>query len=189
MHRWIAAMEAMHILADAMGDDLEHVAALRQGMLIAAFHTPLLRRVIIDDVPHIAHITPGFSCVPVRDMDNPLENDSATGELRVVLLEKEGLLSIERNMGPRQKDRAEQSDDDACTRAGREMMRTEDYCGQAGRQFASLLQMSIPCFGNAFAWAKEDTRRLDKFKYLEVVTRADKKDGKTPTYDIILRSS
>jgi len=184
----IQCMLAMQTLANNI--ELEDLNPLLAGIVIAALRNPLLRMITIDEKPHIAHV---FACgskgITWKFDDNPLENKSAKGDLRISAMEDSNVLLVEKNMGKVSEDEVSRSINERMESLGSSMMRTGNYLGRAGEEYSHLLHMTTRSHGSAFIWKRFTAYSLSDFETLKIVTRKEKNGYGFPTFDLVLSLS
>jgi hypothetical protein len=186
LKQWLESMRAMQTLTNI---GMEHMDMLLQGIAMTIFQNPLLRMIMIDEKPHIAHVTPYIGkTILLRFLDNPLENTSSKGDYRAKAATGSNTLIIEQNMGLRHKSDVERAIDKRCHEAGNDMMRTGDYTGRAGQEFSTLRNAMLSSYGSAFEWKAIEAHKLSEFKTLQIVQRKNDAWYDTPTFDLILSS-
>ena len=183
LQKWYEAVLAIQKLTEF---DLIHSNELLKGMALAMFRIPLLRMVIIDDCPYIAHVVPKMA---LRCMDNPLENSSKAGDCRAKIMRDSLLLEIEKNIGLKQKEEVSRSIDSRMRQLGAEMNRSGDYLGHHGQEFSTLLHITLPYCGSAFRWQRETAYNFSEFETMKIVERKEEKWNDMPTFDMILKSN
>lgn len=184
----IKCMLAMQTLANNI--ELEELNPLLAGIVIAALRNPLLRMVAIDEKPHIAHI---LACGPKGIIwkfdDNPLENKSSEGDLRISAMEDSNVLLVEKNIGKVPENEVSRSINERMASLKSSMMRTGDYLGRAGEEYSHLLHMTTRSHGSAFIWKRFTAYSLSDFETLKIVTRKEKNGYGFPTFDLVLSLS
>lgn len=184
----IQNMLAMQILANNI--ELEDMNPLLAGIVIAALRNPLLRMVIVDEKPHIAHV---LACGPKGIIwkfdDNPLENKSSKGDLRISAMEDSNVLLVEKNMGKVPENEVSRSISERMASLGSSMMRAGDYLGRAGEEYSHLLSMTTRSHGSAFTWKRVTAYNLSAFETLKIVKREEKDCYGFPTFDLVLSLS
>lgn len=184
--QWQLTMRSIMTLALTLGEDMRSLNPLLQGMVLAAFQSPLLRMVLINKKSYIAHTTAGINGISIDGMDNPLENSSSKGDLRARIFGNLGELSIDKNMGPRYRDSIDRELDRACSDAGNIMARTGDFTSPQAQRFSNLLPVTMASFGNAFEWKSVEIYRLSEFKEITLIEMDGELWYDIPTFALAL---
>lgn len=181
----IQGMLAMQTLANNV--DFKDLNPLLVGIVVAIFRNPLLRLVIVDEKSYIAHVVPcGKNGIMFRFDDNPLENSSSEGDLRISVMDDSGVLLVEKNMGKVPETPTSRSIDRRMGQLGSSMRCSGNYLGRASEEYSHLLHMTIGSHGSAFVWKRHTEYSLSDFETLKIVEQKQENSYDDPTFDLVL---
>lgn len=185
INRRLQSMLAMQALADNV--DFEDLNPLLAGIVLAAFRNPLLRLVFVDKKPHIAHVTPYLrKGILLKFDDNPLENNSSKGDLRMSVMDESNVILVERNMGKVPRTEIGRSIDRRMEELGSAMANSGNYLGKAGEEYSHLLHMTTHSYGSAFVWKRFTAYNLSDFNTLKIVEQKEEDLTYGPFFNLFL---